>query len=188
MRLLVLPLAAAVVALVAPRPARAAEDPPRYRNDLSTNPIRFGILHFQIEYERVVADRWTIFGAPIFFHHATWYPFAHAPETTANGYGLDLGFRYTFGDAPAGVYVGPLLSAYHGEVRRSGVQTLEGYVFSGGVQAGYTWLLGRLLLSVGGGLSYGVATDRAPEGSPRAADLPHRGVWLNVRGNVGFAF
>jgi hypothetical protein len=59
--------------------------------------------------------------------------------------------------------------------------TLEGYVFSPGVQGGYAWLLGRLLLAVGGGLSYGIATDRAPEG-------PHRGFWINFRANVGVAF
>src|SRR5688572_21175323 len=75
----------------APPPAVEAE-PPRFRNTLSTNPIRYAILHFQIEYERVVADRWSVFAAPLAFHHAHWYPFARADHMTANGFGLDLGF------------------------------------------------------------------------------------------------
>jgi hypothetical protein len=168
--------------------AARADEPSTWSNTVSTNPVRYGILHFQIEYERVFGEAWSGFVAPIFFHHATWYPFAHAEGITANGYGLDFGARYYFARAPSGPYVGPLVSAYRGHVMRDDRPTLEGYVFSPGVQGGYAWLLGRLLLAVGGGLSYGIATERAPDGSPRAADLPHRGVWLNFRANIGVAF
>jgi hypothetical protein len=165
-----------------------ADEPGAWRNTISTNPARYAVLHFQIEYERVFGDAWSAFVAPIFFHHATWYPFAHAEGLTANGYGLDFGARHFFGRAPSGAFVGPYLSAYRGHVLRDGREALEGYVLSPGVQGGYAWLLGRLLLAVGGGLSYGIATDRAPDGSPRAADLPHRGFWINFRANVGVAF
>lgn len=150
--------------------------------------MRYAILHFQVEYERIVADRWSLFIAPIFFHHATWYPFAPSDDMTANGGGLDLGFRYTFGNAPAGLFVGPLLSGYRTEVRRAGVKTLDGYVFSGGVQAGYTWLIDRLLLSAGVGLSYGVPTEQGPDGGAKAAHLPHKGLWVNFRANAGVTF
>jgi hypothetical protein len=185
--------ACALLATVVTTRARADGPPaeearPSRRNTVSTNPVRYGLLHFQIEYERIVADRWSLFVAPIYFHHAWWYPFARAHEMTANGFGADFGFRYTFANAPAGVFVGPLLSAYRGEVLRAGRTTLEGYVLSAGVQVGYTWLIDRWLLSAGGGLSYGIPTERAPEPSPRAAQLPHQGLWLNLRANVGFVF
>jgi len=191
-------VACAVLMLLATWPSSAlgqdapvdAEKASARRNVLSTNPVRYGILHFQIEYERIIGERFGVFVAPIYFHHATWYPFARAHEMTANGGGLDLGFRYTFGAraAPAGFYVGPILSAYRGEVLRAGVTTLEGFVFSGGAQAGYTWLVDWLLLSPGIGLSYGIPTERAPEGSAKAAQLPHQGLWINFRANVGFTF
>jgi hypothetical protein len=167
----------------------APETARRPRNTVSTNPVRFAILHFQVDYERTIAAKWALFVQPIAFHHATWYPFAHAPGMTANGFGIDLGGRYfVTGAAPEGVFVGPFLSAYRGEVLLDGAMTLEGYVFSPGVQGGYTKLLGRFVLSAGAGLSYGLATEEAPEGSPRAAQLPHHGLWVNFRANVGFAF
>ena len=129
------------------------------------------------------------FVQPILFHHATWYPFAHAPHMTADGFGLDAGLRYfVVGAAPQGWFVGPFLSAYRGEVRHDGTTTLEGYVFSPGAQGGDTRLLGRAVLSGGVGLSYGIATEEAPEASPRAAQLPHHGLWVNFRANVGVAF
>jgi hypothetical protein len=164
------------------------EAPSPRRNVLSTNPVRYGILHFQIEYERIVGDRWGVFVAPIYFHHSTWYPFAPSHDMTADGGGLDLGFRYTFSAAPAGLYVGPLLSAYRSVVRRGDVTTLEGFVFSGGAQIGYTWLVDRVVLSPGVGLSYGIPTARAADGSAKAEQLPHQGLWINFRANVGLNF
>jgi hypothetical protein len=153
------------------------------------NPARFAILHFQIDYERVVRRDLTCFVQPIYFHHAEWYPFAHAPGYTADGYGIDLGCRYFFaGAAPTGLFLGPFLSAYAGEVMETQTTSLEGYVFSPGAQVGYTHLLGRLVLSGGVGLSYGISTAHAPDGSPRAAHLPHNGLWVNFRANVGFGF
>src|SRR4051812_30049098 len=74
------------------RSARADEQRPL--NTVTTNPARFGILHFQVEYERVVANRWSVFVSPIAFYHATWYPFAHEHGTTAWGGGVDLGTRW----------------------------------------------------------------------------------------------
>lgn len=159
------------------------------RNTVTSNPVRLALLHFQVDYERVVAGRVSLFVSPIVFHHATWYPFARAPGMTANGFGLDFGGRYFLtGAAPAGAFVGPFLSAYRGEVLRDDQTELEGYVFSPGVQAGYTLLVGRWALSGGGGVSYGLATDEAPEGSEKAEQLPHRGPWLNFRLNAGIAF
>jgi hypothetical protein len=158
------------------------------RNVVSTNPVRYAILHFQIEYERVVTRTLTLFVAPIYFHHATWYPFAASHDRTADGYGLDFGARYVFAEAPRGAFLGPILSAYRGEVSRAGTRTLSGYVLSPGVQVGYTWLVERLVLSAGAGLSYGFATERATDGTSKAAELPHRGLWVNFRANAGFAF
>ena len=159
------------------------------RNTVTANPVRFALLHFQIDYERVIAARVSLFASPIIFHHATWYPFARAPRMTANGFGLDFGGRYFLtGAAPAGAFVGPFLSAYRGEVLRDDETTLEGYVFSPGLQGGYTILLGRWTLSGGGGPSYGFATEEAPDGSEKAEQLPHRGLWLNFRLNAGVAF
>jgi hypothetical protein len=164
-----------------------AEEIPQ--NTLTANPVRFALLHFQIDVERAIAPRVSLFVSPIVFHHATWYPFARAPGMTANGFGLDFGGRWFLtGRAPAGAFVGPFLSAYRGEVLRDDQTTLEGYVFSPGFQAGYTLLVGRWALSGGGGLSYGLATDEAPAGSAKAEQLPHRGLWLNFRLNAGLAF
>ncbi len=162
--------------------------PSARRNTITTNPVRYAILHFQVEYERVVADRWSLFAAPIGFYHDTWYPFAQAPEMTARGFGLDLGGRYFFGPAPAGLFIGPYLSAYRGEVFRADVKTLDGYIFSAGVQGGYTLLLGRWVLSAGLGLSYGFPTEEPPEGSAKAEGLPHAGAWTSFRMNAGLAF
>src|SRR5688572_9925991 len=103
--------------------ARAEDEsaPPARRNTVSANPVRFALLHFQVDLERAVSGRWSLFVSPISFHHATWYPFSRAPHMTANGYGLDLGARYFFAaTAPAGFFVGPFLSAYRGTVLRSG--------------------------------------------------------------------
>lgn len=94
-----------------------------------------------------------------------------------------------FGSAPAGAFVGPFLSAYRAEVfHDDGMKTLEGYVFSPGLQGGYTHLVGRWVFSGGVGLSYGLATAEAPAGSPRAEQLPHQGLWVNFRLNAGLAF
>jgi hypothetical protein len=187
--------AAMAAALISGRAAHAgppegATSPPQEirRNVISTNPVRYAILHFQLEYERVVADRFTLFVAPIYFHHATWYPFAPSHDRTADGFGVDFGARYVFGEAPRGAFVGPILSAYRTRVQRSNAETLSGYVLSPGVQGGYTWLVDWLLLSAGVGLSYGFATERATDGTSKAAELPHRGLWVNFRANVGFAF
>lgn len=185
----------AILGLLVSATAHAAEPTPEGdraslgRNTLSINPIRMALLHFQIEYERIVADRFSLFVAPIFFHHAHWYPFAPSHHMTANGFGADFGFRYTFGHAPEGFYLGPYLSAYRTEIKRNGAPDLDGYVLSPGVQAGYTWVIARwFLLSAGAGLSYGIATARAAAPTEKAEELPHHGVWLNVRGNVGVVF
>ena len=183
-------LAMALCLSGAERAARAddAEGAEVRRNTVSANPVRFALLHFQVDLERAVSDRWSLFVSPIVFHHATWYPFARAPHMTANGYGVDLGARYFFtGTAPAGFFVGPFLSAYRGEVLRSGEQTLEGYIYSPGVQAGMTWIIRRWVLSGGGGPSYGFATKEGP-GTEKAEQLPHRGFWLNFRFNAGITF
>jgi hypothetical protein len=177
---------AIALALAFAAPAAAEETA---RNTVTANPVRFALLHFQVDVERAIAPRVSLFVSPIVFHHATWYPFAKAPHMTANGFGLDAGARYFItGAAPAGAFVGPFLSAYRGEVLHSGETTLEGYVFSPGVQAGYTMLIGRWVLSGGGGGSYGLATEEAPDGSAKAEQLPHRGFWLNFRLNAGVAF
>lgn len=166
--------------------ALAEEQQPR--NTITTNPARFGILHFQVEYERVVAEHWTAFAAPIGFYHATWYPFAHEHGVTAWGFGIDVGTRYMFRGELGGVYIGPILSLYRGEVSHENVPMLEGYVLSPGIQGGYTKLFGRWVFSAGLGGSYGFASKEAPDGSPRAAQLPHWGPWVNFRLNVGVAF
>jgi hypothetical protein len=182
-------LTSASLLLALAGPARA-DDGERPRNTVTANPVRFALLHFQIDYERAVTPGWSLFASPIVFHHATWYPFARAPEMTASGFGVDLGSRYFMvGAAPAGAFVCPMLSIYRGEVRRAGAATLDGYVVSPGVQGGYTHLVGgRWVLSGGGGVSYGFATAEAPDGSARAEHLPHRGLWLNFRLNGGIAF
>ena len=186
MRCLVCP---AVAFFLAAGGGSAFADESRPQNTLTTNPARFGILHFQVEYERVVANRWSAFVAPIGFFHATWYPFAHAHGVTAWGGGVDVGTRwYVFGESLDGVYFGPLFSLYRGEVSYEGDPTLTGYVFSAGAQAGYSRLLGRWVLAAGLGGSYGFASKEAPEGSPRAAQLPHWGPWVNFRLNAGIAF
>jgi Protein of unknown function (DUF3575) len=178
-------VAAAVLLACLHRPLRADE----VRNTVTANPVRFALLHFQVDYERAVAGRLSLFVSPIVFHHATWYPFARAPHMTANGFGLDFGARWFLtGSAPAGAFVGPFLSAYRGEVLHDDDTVLEGYVYSPGIQAGYTMLLGHWALSGGGGGSYGFATEEAPDGSEKAEQLPHRGFWLNFRLNAGVAF
>jgi hypothetical protein len=180
----------AALALILAAGGRSAHaDEPRRQNTVTTNPARFGILHFQVEYERVVANRWSAFVAPIGFFHATWYPFAHAHGVTAWGAGVDVGTRwYLFGASLDGAYVGPLFSLYRGEVSYEGNPTLSGYVFSTGAQGGYSWLLDRWVLAAGLGLSYGFASKEAPDDSPRAAQLPHWGPWVNFRLNAGIAF
>ncbi len=158
-------------------------------NTVTTNPLRYALLHFQIEYERVVHENVTIFVAPIVFHHATWYPFNKIENTTAEGVGVDVGARFVFfGEAPTGAYVGPLLSAYYGIEHRDG-QTFEGFVISPGAQVGYQIVLfDWLTLAAGAGGSYGISTTVPPEGSPKGAGLPHDGFWANFRTNVGVAF
>lgn len=170
-------------------PSAHASDDKQRKNAITTNPARFFILHFQLEYERVLNDRWSTFIAPIVFHHAHWYPFAMSDDTTADGQGADFGVRYFFsGHAPTGFYAGPYLSAYHGDVTTAGVKTLDGYVFSVGAQGGYTYHLGPWVLSGAIGPSYGFATKNAPKGSPKYAQLPHRAFWANFRLNAGIAF
>jgi hypothetical protein len=167
----------------------ARADEARPHNAITTNPARFGILHFQIEYERVVADQWSVFGGPIGFFHAEWYPFAHADGVTAWGGGVDAGARWYFlGEALDGAYVGPLLSLYRGEVSHDDDTMLTGYVFSPGAQGGYSWLIDRWVLAAGLGLSYGFASEEAPDGSSKAEQLPHWGPWINFRLNAGIAF
>jgi len=161
-------------------------------NLITLNPVRYGLEHYQLEYERVTSPRLSLFVSPILFHHSTsygWGFFNHAPDATADGFGLDFGGRYFFsGSAPEGLFVGPFLSAYRGSLTRVGT-TISGYVFSPGFQAGYTWLFrGWLVLSAGGGLGYGLATASAPPGSPHGSGLPHSGMWVNFRTNIGVAF
>ena len=72
-------LGAATVAAVLTS-AAAARGEQTARNTLTANPIRFALLHFQIDYERAIGSRVSLFVAPIAFHHATWYPFARAPD------------------------------------------------------------------------------------------------------------
>jgi hypothetical protein len=188
-RVLGLAVALHLVRAAAPPGALAGEAPPRPRWSVSTNPARIAILHFQVDVERTVGGRLGLFVAPILFHHATWYPFAHHRDHTASGGGVDLGLRYyPGGDGPARLSLGPMLSVYRGQVTTNGTTSLEGEVISLGVQAGYSWLIGRWLLAAGGGLSYGLATDEAPADSPKAAQLPHRGPWINFRMNVGLTF
>ena len=94
------------------------------RNAVTTNPIRYGILHFQVEYERTVSQRWSLFLSPIAFHHALWYPPVSSDDATATGYGIDFGARWFLtGRAPTGVFAGPFLSAYRGAVTTSGVES-----------------------------------------------------------------
>lgn len=170
-------------------PATASAEPVERPNTITTNPVRFALLHFALEYERALGGRTSLFVQPIAFHHATWYPFAHAPGMTANGYGLDFGSRhFLVGAAPAGAFLGPFFSAYRGETLRDGETELEGTVLSAGFQGGYTHTIGRWVLSGGGGVSYGYATEEAPDGADKAEQLPHRGVWLNFRANAGVAF
>jgi Protein of unknown function (DUF3575) len=177
----------AAVTALALAPLASAETP--WRNTVTTNPARYALLHFQLEYERAFGERWSAFASPIAFHHAHWYPFAPSPDHTANGIGLDFGGRYFFlGSAPEGAFIGPFLSAYLAEVLHGETRTLSGYVFSPGLQGGYTLLVGRWVLSGGLGLSYGLATAEAPAGSSRAEQLPHYGLWINFRLNVGLAF
>lgn len=180
---------AALALFLAASGRSAHADEPRPQNAITTNPARFGILHFQLEYERVVANRWSAFVAPIAFYHATWYPFAHAHGVTAWGGGIDVGTRwYLLGSTLDGVYVGPLFSLYRGEVSHAGEPMLSGYVFSPGAQAGYSYLLNRWVFAAGLGMSYGFASEEAPDGSPRAAQLPHWGPWINFRLNAGITF
>jgi hypothetical protein len=181
--------AAVVASAFLATPGRAdAESDARPRNTLTTNPVRFALLHFQVDYERAVAARWSVFVAPIGFYHDTWYPFAHAEHTTSFGYGVDFGTRLYFRRAPAGFYVGPMFALYRGSVSIRGEERLTGYVASAGAQGGYAHFFGRWVLAAGLGLTYGFASERAPEGSPRAAELPHWGTWVNFRANVGLAF
>lgn len=159
------------------------------QNTVTLNPVRYGLLHFQIEYERVLNDDVTLFLSPIAFHHATWYPFNKIAGTTGEGLGLDIGARwYFFGDAPSGFHAGPLLSAYYAVEHRDGVD-LAGLVFSPGAQVGYQAVLWDwLVLGAGAGGSYGFGTSAPPAGSPTGAGLPHSGFWVNFRSNVGVAF
>jgi hypothetical protein len=158
-------------------------------NTVTLNPIRYGLLHFQVEYERVLTENFSLFVSPIAFHHPTWYPFNKIANTTAEGIGVDLGGRFIFlGEAPTGVYIGPFLSAYYGVEHRDGL-TFEGFVFSPGAQAGYQIVLWDwLALGAGVGGSYGLSTTAPPAGSPPGAGLPHSGFWLNFRSNIGIAF
>ena len=186
MRCLAVPALALFLA-AGSRSAHADESPPQ--SAITTNPVRFAILHFQLEYERAVATKWSVFAAPIAFYHAEWYPFAHEHGVTAWGGGIDVGARwYLLGSALDGAYVGPLFSLYHGEVSHHGAEMLSGYVFSPGAQAGYSYVLNRWVLAAGVGMSYGFASEEAPEGSPRAEQLPHWGPWINFRLNAGITF
>jgi len=178
----------AIALFIAASSSVARADEQQSKNTITTNPARFGILHFSVEYERVVAKRWSAFAAPIGFYHAEWYPFAHEHGVTAWAFGIDVGTRYLFSVGLGGMYLGPILSLYRGEVSHENHPMLEGYVLSPGLQGGYTKLFGRWVASAGVGLSYGFASDEAPEGSPRAAQLPHWGPWVNFRANVGIAF
>ena len=169
--------------------ARRAYSEPAKQNAVTLNPIRYGLLHFQVEYERRATDKLDWFVSPIVFHHATWYPFAHVDNTTADGFGLDFGMRYfVTGAALEGAFVGPFLSAYHGSEHRAGM-THSGYIFSPGAHAGYSAVVHRwLMLSASAGASYGFPTLEAEPGSPHGAGLPHAKFWINFRTNVGFAF
>jgi hypothetical protein len=44
------------------------------------------------------------------------------------------------------------------------------------------------VLSAGVGYSWGFPSAEAPEGSPKAAQLPHADGWVSFRANVGLAF
>jgi hypothetical protein len=174
-------------------PDAPPDDPPppaeRPNNTVTLNPVRYALLHAQVEYERTTTNHTTLFVQPIAFHHATWYPFNHIENTTAEGIGADVGMRYFFfGWAPEGFYAGPMLSAYYAAEHRKG-ETLHGFVLSPGVQGGYDAIFfDWLVLGAGIGASYGFGMTSPPPGAPEGAGLPHSGLWVNFRSNVGIAF
>jgi hypothetical protein len=179
----VLGLCALVLASVQAR----ADDAPT--TTVTVNPIRYGLLHAQLEIDHAVDPAVSLWIQPILFHHATWYPFNKADGETATGGGVDFGARFVFlGAAPEGLYLGPIVSAYYGSETVGG-RTLDGVIVSLGAQAGANVILWSwLALGAGVGASYGFPTAVAPDGAPEGAALPHAGLWVNFRTNVGVAF
>jgi hypothetical protein len=175
-----------VAAMLAAHGAHAQERP---HTTITTNPIRAGLLHFQLEIDHALSEDMSLFAAPIVFHHATWYPFNKADGETATGGGLDFGARFVLlGAAPEGLYVGPLVSAYYGVEEADG-RTLDGVIVSLGAQGGGNLILwDRLVLGAGVGASYGFPSEVAHAHAAEGAALPHAGLWVNFRTNIGVAF
>ena len=175
--------------LALPARAQSIASDARPTTTVTTNPVRIGLLHLQLEVDHAIDPAVSVFVAPIVFHHATWYPFNKLDGATATGGGVDFGARFVvLGEAPEGLYLGPLVSAYYGVEEHEGA-TLDGAVVSLGAQAGGNLILWNwLALGAGIGASYGFPTARAPASAPEGAGLPHAGLWVNFRTNVGVAF
>lgn len=151
------------------------------KDTFTTNPLNLLISTYSVEYERVVADGYSLFLSPGYFLPTT--NLTTGPDEfgttshflgSARGFGVNGGVRYfPAREAPRGLFIAPQLSYYTGTTR--GMFTYEGpnagpprassgtrIDYGAGVMAGYTVLVGNLFV-VSGGLGMGVTYSRTDE-------------------------
>lgn len=141
------------------------------KNTITTNPLGMALGIFNIEYERAVSDRVSVYGGPSYFGLGI-------GDESIDAFGLDLGARFfVSGQAPEGFFLSPGLGLAYVTASATD-ESLFGWTASG--LLGYTWLFGRAFdLSLGFGGSYF---------NMEVAGVGFRGFLPAARASIGAAF
>jgi len=165
---------------------RDAAPPP---NALTLEPLAVVFAKtIALEYERRLTPGFAVaFGPQITLGETTTGGAADDPATRDGSYvawGLNLMARfYPWSVAPAGAFVGPF-GGVAWTTAEAGDSTTEGFGWSLGGLAGYTWILGKhFVFSVGAGAAW-IDLDLEVDGETRGK----RGVYPSLRLAIGGVF
>jgi hypothetical protein len=134
--------------------AAAAQDAPQTadsprENVILTNVFLYPFGVFNVEYERVLDERWGVTGAVTgFFANGTLFD----SSVRSRGFGVGFGGRYYLtGAAPTGVFLAAFLRAFHVDLETSNGNA-SGFAAGAGAMLGVAHVLWRTLhVSAGGG-------------------------------------
>ena len=140
------------------------------KNTVTTNPLGMALGIFNLEYERAVYDRVSIYGGPSYFGLGV-------DDTSIDAFGIDAGARFfVSGQAPEGFFLSPGVGVAH--VSATGSDSVIGWTAS--ALFGYTWLFDRAFaLSLGFGGSYF---------NMKVEESGIRGFMPSLRASIGAAF
>lgn len=180
---------AIVMALVAsgadPGGAAADRPPDPPANALTIEPLAVVFAKtIALEYERRLTTGVTIAFGPVITLGETTTGGEDAVEGSYVAWGLDLTTRfYPWSVAPAGAFIGPFAGVAWTS-SEAGDRVSEGFGWSLGGLAGYTWILGKyFVFSVGAGAAW-IDLDLDVDGESRGK----RGVYPALRLAIGGVF